>query len=180
MFEIDREYKQNEVKNRNELPFELLSKMILYSSDPGNTVCDLFLGGGSTAIVAKGLGRIPTGFEINKNAFDMAVDRISATEKDSMLDLIRTPEDNKRIYGGKPWTDEERQAMIRIVDESKGLLNKREVIEKICEELKMGKWGVQNELDRMGILMDPHDRFRCKADKVLSDSTTQMTLNDLI
>ena len=41
---INREYKQGELKNKNELPIQLLAKMILYSSNPSDLVCDFFLG----------------------------------------------------------------------------------------------------------------------------------------
>ena len=154
MFVIDREYKQGEMRNRNELPFALLSKIILYSSDPEDTVCDMFLGGGSTAIVAKGLGRIPMGFEMNTDAFRMAMDRIGQVKDGSMLDKIRTPQENRMIYSGKAWTDEERTAMVNIINDSVGL-SKKEVISRICEYLKRGRFGVQNELDRMGIEIEP-------------------------
>ncbi|ACL16277.1 DNA-methyltransferase [Methanosphaerula palustris] len=52
---INREYKPSQVKNKNELPFKLLAKMIQYSSNEGDLVADFFLGGFSTAKVAIGL-----------------------------------------------------------------------------------------------------------------------------
>jgi site-specific DNA-methyltransferase (adenine-specific) len=69
---INRENKPGEIKNKNELPKTLLTKMIKYSSNPNDIVCDFFLGGFSTAKVALNLGRKACGFEINKNAFDYA------------------------------------------------------------------------------------------------------------
>jgi site-specific DNA-methyltransferase (adenine-specific) len=70
---INREYKPGQIKNKNELPKSLLTKMILYSSNPNDLVCDFFLGGFSTAEVAIGLGRNACGFEINKIAFDYQI-----------------------------------------------------------------------------------------------------------
>ena len=43
---------------------ELIRKIILYSSDPGDVVGDFFLGNFTTAIEARLLGREPIGFEV--------------------------------------------------------------------------------------------------------------------
>jgi site-specific DNA-methyltransferase (adenine-specific) len=66
---IRREYKPGQVKNKNQLPTSLLEKMISYSSNPGDVVCDFFLGGFTTARVAQQMGREPVGFELNKAAY---------------------------------------------------------------------------------------------------------------
>ena len=73
---INREYKPGQIKNKNELPKSLLKKMILYSSNPNDWVCDFFLGSFSTAKVAIGLGRYACGFEINKIAFDYQIENM--------------------------------------------------------------------------------------------------------
>lgn len=67
---INREYQPGKIKNKNQLPTKLLTKMIEYSSVKGDLVCDFFLGSFSTAKVALGLKRKATGFEKNKKAFD--------------------------------------------------------------------------------------------------------------
>lgn len=67
---INKEYQPGKVKNKNQLPTKLLTKMIEYSSVKGDLVCDLFMGSFSTAKVATQLGRKATGFEKNKKAFD--------------------------------------------------------------------------------------------------------------
>lgn len=67
---INKEYQRGQIKNQNKLPERLLEKIILYSSNPNDIVCDFFLGNFTTAIVSKKLGRIPAGFELNKNAFE--------------------------------------------------------------------------------------------------------------
>jgi site-specific DNA-methyltransferase (adenine-specific) len=73
---INREYKPGQIKNKNQLPTTLLKKMILYSSNPNDMVCDFFLGSFSTAKVALSLGRRACGFELNKNAFDYQLGEI--------------------------------------------------------------------------------------------------------
>ena len=68
---IDREYKSpTMIKNQNELPTKLVEKIIQYSSNTGDKVMDMFLGGFTTARVALELGREPLGFEINKRAYE--------------------------------------------------------------------------------------------------------------
>lgn len=67
---INKEYQPGQIKNKNKLPDELIEKMILYSSNEGNHVCDFFLGNFTTAYVAKRLNRIPIGFEINPESFN--------------------------------------------------------------------------------------------------------------
>lgn len=155
VFIIDREYKPGEIKNKNELPFALLSKLIAYSSNPGDVVCDMFLGGGSTAIVAKGMNRIPIGFEISKNAFEMAMDRINSTGSGSLLYLLRSPSENTRINSGKEWTDEEKQSALKIYEDCKSKnMCKKDIVAEICSELKRGKWGVDKQLEKMGIVFE--------------------------
>ena len=70
---IKRDYKRGQVKNQNQLPEELIEKMIRYSSNPNDLVCDFFLGGFTTAKVAMKLNRRVRGFEKNKDAFDYFV-----------------------------------------------------------------------------------------------------------
>jgi site-specific DNA-methyltransferase (adenine-specific) len=72
---INREYHPGEKKNVNKLPDEIVRKMIQYSSNPGDKVCDFFLGNFTTVKVAKELGRIPSGFEINKESFEYFKDK---------------------------------------------------------------------------------------------------------
>jgi len=70
---INREYKPGKIKNKNELPVKLLEKLIKYSSNVNDTICDLFLGGFSTAKVALLLNRNCIGFELNKIVYDYQI-----------------------------------------------------------------------------------------------------------
>ena len=69
VWHINKEYHRSVEKNCNKLPTELVRKMIQYSSDPGDTVADFFLGNGTTADCCYELDRDVIGFEINLNAF---------------------------------------------------------------------------------------------------------------
>lgn len=70
VFRMARSHRPGKKKNRNQLPIELVKRLIKFSSNAGDVVCDFFLGGFTTAFAAKETGRIPCGFEINKNAYD--------------------------------------------------------------------------------------------------------------
>lgn len=61
-------------------PEEMLKRIIIASSNKGNLVLDPFLGSGTTAVVAKGLGRNWIGIENNKKYIAMAYKRIATIE----------------------------------------------------------------------------------------------------
>lgn len=86
---INRQYRPGEKKNINQLPEALVEKMIMYSSNPGDKVLDLFLGGFTTAFVAKRMGRVPLGFELNKKAFQCFYPKLDKiTEEKSSGDMM--------------------------------------------------------------------------------------------
>lgn len=145
---INREYKPNEIKNKNELPRALLTKLIQYSSNSGDVVCDLFLGGFSTAIVAKGLGRLSTGFEISQSAYTLGMGRISQVNEGELIPTLRVPSANKITKSGK-WSDDEitqvKEICFKMENESK-----KKIIAEICEMTGRGRWGVEKMLDTIG------------------------------
>lgn len=109
---INREYKPGKVKNKNELPTQLLIKMIQYSSRPGDLVCDFFLGSFSTAKVAIGLNRKATGFEKSKIAFDYQIKEIEKVIPGSLLPDLRIPPKNAYYNQGKPISVHERDFLL--------------------------------------------------------------------
>ena len=104
---IGRDFKKGRTKNRNELPVELLRKMILYSSDENDLICDFFLGSFSTAKVARSLGRYSTGFEINGTAYEHQVGQVSNIQRGWMLAGLRLNGGNPYFNQRKRWTKEE-------------------------------------------------------------------------
>lgn len=142
---INREYKPGQKKNKNELPKSLLSKMILYSSNPDDMVCDLFLGSFSTAKVAIGLGRNACGFEINKKAFDYQIEQIEKVKKGELLNHLRKVPENKFINKGKPLSINEisliRQEFKTLV---KKHLSKKNIIDILSTKYRRGYWSILN------------------------------------
>ena len=61
-------------------PEKLMAKLILASSDPGDTVFDPFCGAGTAAVVAKKLGRHYLGIEQNKSYCAWAEARLTQAE----------------------------------------------------------------------------------------------------
>lgn len=145
---INREYKPGAVKNKNELPTELLVKMIQYSSNEGDVVCDFFLGSFSTAKVAKGLNRRAVGFEMSKTAYDYQIKVIDSMPQGCLLDQIRKPPENICFNRGKPLTDDEKQS---IVGEYQNLRsrgrNKKDSIGELSTKFGRGYWSILRLVD---------------------------------
>lgn len=66
-------------------PEKLLAKIILASSNPGSFVFDPFLGAGTTAVVAKKLGRNFSGVELDEMYCCLAEKRLSLAELDNSI-----------------------------------------------------------------------------------------------
>lgn len=146
---INREYKPGRTKNKNELPTELLTKILQYSSHPGDLVADLFLGSFSTAKVAIGLGRRAIGFELSKAAFRHQSRQVSQVIPGSLLAGLRIPSGEAFANRGKPWTERERR---RVWSRYRTLLRqvkiKKEAIRILGEEFGRGRFSILNVLER--------------------------------
>ncbi len=66
-------------------PEKLLAKLILASSNTGDVVFDPFLGSGTSAVVAKKLGRAYFGIEIDRYYCCLAAKRLAKAEEDSHI-----------------------------------------------------------------------------------------------
>jgi len=75
---IPREYWTGEKKTPTKLPEALVEKILSYSSKKGDTVLDPFLGSGTTAVVSKKMKRKYIGFEIVKEYYDFASNRLKS------------------------------------------------------------------------------------------------------
>ena len=88
-------------------PEKLLAKIILASSNKGDVVFDPFLGSGTTAVVAKKLGRKYVGVEIDEHYCCIAEKRLELAEKD------------KRIQGYEDGVFWERNSLVEQVKSQK-------------------------------------------------------------
>lgn len=148
---INREYKPGQLKNKNELPTKLLTKMIQYSSNEGDLVCDFFLGGFSTAQVALGLNRRATGFEISKPMFDAKIKEIETLKPGCLSSSLRHSIPSTLENPGKSWTKEDlshlQEGYRRL--RSKGT-TKKQLIAQLGEELGRGRWSIEKALKKNG------------------------------
>ncbi len=83
-------------------PEALLHRIILATTNKGNSILDPFVGTGTTAVVAKKLGRKYYGIEKDKKYFEAAKERINKTIKieDSYLDTIENNKSKPRVPFG--------------------------------------------------------------------------------
>ncbi len=141
---INKEYKPGQMKNKNQLPTELLSKIIQYSSNEGDLVCDFFLGSFSTAKVALGLNRRACGFEISPVAFDYQMLEMEKVKPGYLLSTVRTPPANKYFNQGKPIEESEKKEILRQYTERKNAgMSKKKIIEKLGQDLGRGPWSLE-------------------------------------
>ncbi len=72
--------RQRETDHPTEKPLELIRRMVLASSNPGDLVCDPFMGSGTTALAATQTGRRFIGFETCREYLAMADERLHSAE----------------------------------------------------------------------------------------------------
>jgi site-specific DNA-methyltransferase (adenine-specific) len=152
VWSINREYKPCRVKNKNELPVQLLMKMIQYSSKEGDLVCDFFLGGFSTAKAAIGLNRRVTGFEISAAMFDAKVHEIGMLRPGFLLSSVREPSGTGPGNSGKPWTEHDirhlSQHYHRLMAQG---VKKNQIIDTLGKDLGRGRWAIEKALKKAGL-----------------------------
>lgn len=73
---INREWWRNKNSTVTKLPYDLVTKIISYTSTENNLILDPFLGSGQSLFAAKEMNRSYIGFEIDKATYDLAKKRI--------------------------------------------------------------------------------------------------------
>ncbi|MDR0868200.1 MAG: site-specific DNA-methyltransferase [Planctomycetota bacterium] len=140
---INREYKPGKIKNKNELPAALLTKMLLYSSRENDLIGDFFLGSFATAKVALGLNRRACGFEINKNAFDYQMREMAKLRRGELLAGLRAPPPNRLVNKGKPLSATETAAIVENYQEMAASgWSKKSAVEKLSQTYGRGYWSI--------------------------------------
>jgi site-specific DNA-methyltransferase (adenine-specific) len=142
---INKEYHHGKVKNKNKLPDELIRKIVLYSSNENDIVCDFFMGNFTTAIVACKLGRVPVGFELNTYAYEHGMAALNDIEFGEDLDTLKKVDVVLPRNQGKRITQEERSAIVDDfnikIDEG---LSKKEAKQFLMEKYERGKFSIIN------------------------------------
>ena len=151
VWSIKRDFKKGQVKNKNQLPAELLKKIILYSSDEGDRVCDFFLGGFGTVKVAIGLGRKIAGFEKSEIAYNYNIASMDKIKPGELLGSLRKPKGLGPKKSGKRWLKND----IHKVEEQFDIylrngLTKSAAIKMLTKTFQRGKFGILNILKKSG------------------------------
>jgi site-specific DNA-methyltransferase (adenine-specific) len=144
---INKEYRPGEVKNVNKLPNKLVEKMIQYSSNEGDIVCDFFMGNFTTADCALRLGRKIKGFEMNSESYNYFLPKLA--EINFGYDIMQKETINPYFNQGKPLTDGEIEKInLRYQELIKIFKTKKATIETLSNEFGRGKFSLQNILKR--------------------------------
>lgn len=99
---IKREYWHGDKKTPTKLPAELIEKILRYASEEDDLVLDPFLGSGQVAVVSKMLKRHYLGFEVVKEYYEFAKERLDKgvyrIEADDSLAQAKGPS----LFGDDP------------------------------------------------------------------------------
>jgi site-specific DNA-methyltransferase (adenine-specific) len=149
VFMINRDYAPNQKKNQNKLPEELIRKLIMYSSNQGDMVCDFFMGNFTTAYASLKLGRNVCGYEINKKSFDYHIDKLKSIKFGCDLKDLKQVENIIPPNQGKKITSTEVKSICedyRQMDVDKML--KKNISLKLQEKYGRGPFAIKNILDK--------------------------------
>jgi site-specific DNA-methyltransferase (adenine-specific) len=145
---IPKEFAQGEKKNVNKLPDALVRKMILYSSKPGDTVADFFLGNFTTAYVARKEGRAFVGCEINKHAYDQHSKVVCGSGFGQQVTATKVS--TKPANSGKPLSAENIAAICKRYDELHADKTKKDSMAVLEQEFGRGHFSLINILKANG------------------------------
>lgn len=144
---INREYKPGQEKNKNELPSDLLRKMIAYSSNPGDLVCDFFLGGGSTVVEALRCGRRAIGIERSVDTFRHHLPRLAAVPMASdPLTSVKPGAVTGSRNRGAPWAPADLAALGRRFASLRPQMTKAAAVAVLMEEFGRGRLSIEKAL----------------------------------
>jgi site-specific DNA-methyltransferase (adenine-specific) len=156
---INREYKPGREKNKNELPLALLQKIIAYSSNERDLVCDFFMGGGSTAIAAIGMKRRFAGFELSEKTFASRVPALRAAQWGGLLQA--PPERHVVANRGKTWSAAESERLCARYSAMRADgASKESVVAALCTEFARGAWSIRKRLRALSARRDSGESSR--------------------
>lgn len=127
-------------------------KMMLYSSNEGDIVCDPFMGGFSTARVAIGLNRRFQGFELSERIFSKRVLDMEHVLPGGLLGSVRRPCGKAPKNARKKWTARERAALVKSYHRMrKEGSSKASAMRALEREFGRGRFAILNALSKEGL-----------------------------
>lgn len=149
VFAINRDYAPNQKKNQNKLPEELIRKIIMYSSNEGDMVCDFFMGNFTTAYIATRLGRSVCGYEMNKKSYDYHIDKLKEIKLGSDLKMMKKVENILPVNQGKKITDADAKSIcLDYIQMSSTKAKKKDIAKILQDKYGRGRFAIKNILDK--------------------------------
>lgn len=149
VFRINKDYAPGKSKNQNKLPEELIKKLILYSSNKNDMVCDFFQGNFTTAYTALKLGRRVCGYEINEIAYNYHMPKLNEIIFGCDLPHLKIVKNITPENKGKSISLEE---SINIYNDYKKMvksgISKGDAAISIQKTYKRGRFSIKNILDK--------------------------------
>jgi site-specific DNA-methyltransferase (adenine-specific) len=78
-------------RHPTEKPIALMSELLIDFTNPGDLICDPFMGSGTTGVAAARLGRRFIGVELDPKYFEVACERIAAVQRQPDMFHSREP-----------------------------------------------------------------------------------------
>lgn len=149
VFVINRDYSPGKTKNQNKLPEALIKKIIMYSSNQGDMLCDFFMGNFTTAYSARAMGRNVCGYEINKKSYDHHIEKVREIKFGHKLDELKVIEDKTPPNSGKKISKEESNSIWKDYHEmiDRGNL-KKDISVSLQKKYGRGEFSIKNILDK--------------------------------
>ena len=145
VWSIPRENSPGKAKNVNKLPDALVRKMVRYSSKPGDTVADFFMGNFTTAYVARREGRSVVGCDANAHVCAHHIQRVQDIPAPSLDDpSLHEKPSTKPKNAGQPVTDEERACIRSRYAELRASKTKKASIAVLGVEFERGAFSLAN------------------------------------
>ena len=125
---------ETHVKHPAPYPEELVDKLIRYYSFIGDTIFDPYMGSGTTAVVAKKLGRNCIGFEIHSKYIVIAMNRINSVECINHKSELVIP--NIKGEELKTWLEKKSKRFLLSFCQNKNL-NKYQLVSEVYEKFSL-------------------------------------------
>lgn len=149
VFVVNKEYSPKQIKNQNKLPEELIKKLIMYSSNKDDTVCDFFMGNFTTAYASLKLGRHICGYEKNKKSYDYHMPIINDLEFGCELKNMKVVENIIPANQGKKITQDEIKSICSdYISMGIGKVKKCDIMSYLQLKYGRGKFAIKNIIDK--------------------------------
>ena len=128
-----------EIRSKHPAPFPeiLAEKLIKYYSFVGDTVFDPYMGSGTTAVVAKKLGRNCVGFEIHAEYVAMALRRLETTDSLQSANTLDVPD----LSGNelRAWLQKKPKRFLLALSSSNKNRRKEDLVSEVYEKISSSR-----------------------------------------